>query len=235
MLEFNFTEEELSRTRESMLEYFWGEICIRKLKEELCESTLEFRVKSLFEKFFSYDSQGLPRIWTVHYDMDTLFKDAVSNALEALFLFSKLSFNSPRKDLYPSNIIKGDCNVLVVEHVFLADIRLLKLKTSVEKKMQSIFIDAKRSVLSNSSRIPPWILILLLILGWNELKLILSSPILLIGVLLLGSVFYFLYSVNLLPVVVDYIVRIFHEGKRSVIQGLKIILDDSGRAPGPHP
>lgn len=61
-----------------------------------------------------------------------------------------------------------------------------------------IYIDAKRSVITNVTRIPLYFYVLLLALGWNEIVMIMRNPLYFFFVFLLILIFYILYSLNLI-------------------------------------
>lgn len=60
-----------------------------------------------------------------------------------------------------------------------------------------MFLDAKRSLVSGSGSIPVWVIILLIILGWNEFIAIISSPIYLLLSMILVSALFIIYHLHL--------------------------------------
>ena len=60
-----------------------------------------------------------------------------------------------------------------------------------------MFLDAKRSLVSGSNSIPAWVIILLVILGWNEFVAILSSPLYHFLTLTLLSTLFIIHHLNL--------------------------------------
>jgi protein SEY1 len=60
----------------------------------------------------------------------------------------------------------------------------------IKRDAEAMFLDAKRALVSGSGSIPIWIIILLIVLGWNEFIAIISSPIyLLLSLIIISSLF----------------------------------------------
>ena len=60
-----------------------------------------------------------------------------------------------------------------------------------------LFLDAKRSIVTTTAKIPYWVMVLLVLLGWNEFLAIITSPVYLIIFVLFGSIAYIVYALNL--------------------------------------
>lgn len=57
-----------------------------------------------------------------------------------------------------------------------------------------MFLEAKRSLVSGSTSIPIWVVILLIVLGWNEFVTIISSPLyLFVALIFISSIFVIQY------------------------------------------
>lgn len=50
------------------------------------------------------------------------------------------------------------------------------MKESIKRETEHMFLEAKRSLVAGSTSIPIWVVILLVVLGWNEFITIISSP-----------------------------------------------------------
>lgn len=72
-----------------------------------------------------------------------------------------------------------------------------ELKDNIKREAETMFLDAKRSLVSGSSSIPAWIIILLIILGWNEFVAIISSPLYLFLTLTFLSALFIIHHLNL--------------------------------------
>jgi hypothetical protein len=81
----------------------------------------------------------------------------------------------------------------------LDDDAVKDIRRRIEKQVERRFIEAKRSAVSSQSRIPSWVYLLLLVLGWNEIMTILKSPMYLLLFLLLCGAFAAFKIFNLQP------------------------------------
>lgn len=52
-----------------------------------------------------------------------------------------------------------------------------KLQKQLLRDFESAYIETKRSILQTATHIPSWLIVLLLVLGWNEFMTILRSPL----------------------------------------------------------
>lgn len=71
------------------------------------------------------------------------------------------------------------------------------LKEDIKREAEIMFLDAKRSLVYGSNSIPAWVIVLLIILGWNEFVAIISSPLYLFLTLLLLSSLFIIHHLNL--------------------------------------
>lgn len=59
----------------------------------------------------------------------------------------------------------------------------------LEKLFERRYVEAKKSAVASQTRIPPWVFLLLLILGWNEIMTILTTPLyLFFAIVILGAI-----------------------------------------------
>jgi protein SEY1 len=75
--------------------------------------------------------------------------------------------------------------------------RLKILTEKFRRETDRIFLDAKRSMLQTTAKIPPWLIVALIVLGWNEFMALLSSPLYLLIALTVGTLAYVVYVLNL--------------------------------------
>ncbi|PJF20174.1 Protein SEY1 [Paramicrosporidium saccamoebae] len=115
------------------------------------------------------------------------------------------------------NGVFGSNEVLHLVDLIIAQISLMNksssthVPTAVDKQLQRRYIDAKRSALSTNTHIPPWVFLLLLVLGWNEIMSILTSPLYFLLFLVICAVFVTVRTFNLTPYIgmgLDYMMRI---------------------------
>jgi protein SEY1 len=221
---FDISENECAVWKEKLLGVFFTTFLV-KLNEQSNDSAVESRLKNYFESRFCYNDSGVPRVWTVFNDMESIYKTAISETMVKLDCFSKLQFTDLKLQLYPRSKVSQEKSF---EVILIPDLRLIKIRKSVEEKCQRIYLDAKRSTVALAHRIPPWFYALLLVLGWNELTAILSSPFLLMTSLLFGLLTFILYSMNLLPVVVSTFFYFANQVQQTVWASLTPLLHQRG-------
>ena len=69
------------------------------------------------------------------------------------------------------------------------------------REIERLFIEAKRSVVRTTARIPTWLIVLLVVLGWNEFVTIFTSPMYLFMVLFVGAVSFVVHQLGMTQVV----------------------------------
>lgn len=47
-----------------------------KIDEQCSDSTMLYRLRSIFEDKFRYDSKGIPRVWKPEDDVESIYSDA---------------------------------------------------------------------------------------------------------------------------------------------------------------
>ncbi|KAJ1960884.1 Dynamin-like GTPase that mediates homotypic ER fusion [Dispira parvispora] len=60
-----------------------------------------------------------------------------------------------------------------------------------------MYLEAKRSVVATTARTPYWVIIMLIMLGWNEFVTVITSPVYLILLITFGTVGYVIHMLNL--------------------------------------
>lgn len=73
--------------------------------------------------------------------------------------------------------------------VILDQDKLPEMIDHLNKDFELTFLETKRSLISQATTIPPWIYVLLLILGWNEFMAIIRSPLYLMLFILVLSTY----------------------------------------------
>lgn len=72
------------------------------------------------------------------------------------------------------------------------------IESRFKREADALFLDAKRSVVATTAKVPYWVLILILVLGWNEILYVLTSPLTMVLAVLGGGAFYAVYVTNLI-------------------------------------
>ncbi|RUS17580.1 RHD3/Sey1 [Endogone sp. FLAS-F59071] len=66
-----------------------------------------------------------------------------------------------------------------------------------KRESDAFYLEAKRSTVMTTAKVPYWLLVLLIILGWNEALTIVTSPIYFMLFAVFGSLGYIVYLLNL--------------------------------------
>ena len=81
--------------------------------------------------------------------------------------------------------------------VVLSEAKQIDMINRFKRESDAFYLEAKRSVVSTTAKIPPWVIVIMIALGWNEFMAILKSPIYLVLFILCVSVGYVVYALNL--------------------------------------
>jgi hypothetical protein len=179
---FQLSAEQLVSVQSELLNHY-ADYFVRRVREELTDTLVLIRLRKKFERLFKYDAKGLPRLWQPGDDMDTPFKHSVETCLHLLTLLSKLDPTLLSDPVY-------FCPAKHAALSFISESRRTSLAQQFSREAESVFIDAKRSLTPTLTNIPPWLILLLVVLGWNEFMAILSSPLYLLLFVLACAVFY---------------------------------------------
>lgn len=197
------------------------ETFIRKMKEDFSEQMAVLKLRDLLEERFRYDQEGLPKVWKPSDDIDTHFrrsKDEVHQLLPVLCRIDLSTFFDRIDELFPSDYSYHSHLPL------LSSSQQSRALSRFKKEADALYLEAKRSVIITTSRIPYWIFIVIAVLGWNEFFTILTSPIYLIFFAFLSIAGYFLYLTNLwvpfYAVMNSYMDDLKDKGKAAVIDAL---------------
>lgn len=165
------------------------------------------RLRDRFEEVFKYTRDGLPMVWAPGDDISSHAVKARAAALELIPRYKCAIINDEGEILScPENVqafltAKGD------EVPDFDELLTQSQISDIEKRFQRLadsgFIEAKRSVMQMNTRIPTYILVLLVVLGWNEFMIVVRNPFILALGLLLAGAWYILYTLRLTAPALD--------------------------------
>lgn len=200
------------------------EVLIRKIKEEVAsDAMLLSKLRQRLEENFRYDADGLPRVWKPEDDIDAHFKLGKSQALELLPLLSRIDIS---KDPVGFDCFFSDAtrHLDFKKTLTLASPgKLADLETRFKRESDALYLEAKRSIVATTAKVPYWVLGLLLVLGWNEIIYVFSSPFMVMFGILGAAGLYSIYSLNLMGPMANIFDTIGNEIYRQVA----LALDDS--------
>ncbi|KAJ3115734.1 Dynamin-like GTPase that mediates homotypic ER fusion [Physocladia obscura] len=169
---FEASAEELELWKSTLRWQTWTSL-LETLKKETADDAILARLKGIFDNKFRYDEQGIPRLWNLDDPIDSYFASATEDAEKALSIFAKLDV--PLK-LIGDNIIDDQRFDPACVTIIPAN-RLQNIRERFKRDAQTLFVEAKRSMVVTTAKIPPWFIALTLVLGWNEFMMVLFNPV----------------------------------------------------------
>jgi hypothetical protein len=80
----------------------------------------------------------------------------------------------------------------------LSETRQQELATQFKRKADASYVEAKRSVVATQAKIPKWVGVALVLLGWNEFRTVITNPLYLSVTMMLGVPLAALWYMNML-------------------------------------
>lgn len=200
------------------------------IHEYLREENVVAVLKRQFDDAFAYDKDGVPRTWKNETEISLAYREATEFSLGTLPLFSIAKLSNGTEIIPDIPVTDEDDEDEEEPHTFahlLNSTDQLKIKKSFLKQAEISYRDANRSIVSNIARIPPFMYVLLIVLGWNEFMAVVRNPLLLMLVLLIGVAVIFIHSMNLWGPV-NTATNIFIGQAKSSLRN--ILLDEPGPA-----
>ncbi|UKZ82099.1 Dynamin-like GTPase that mediates homotypic ER fusion [Trichoderma virens FT-333] len=208
-----------------------------KIEEEVMEGNILLKLRENFEDKFRYDDAGVPRIWRPTDDIEGIYTKARESTLTLIPLLSKfklLSSNgSPdligfigaqpsgveagdEEDLTPiGGVDEEDGKSLEEEMTMLSENKRQDLVVRFKKTADGVYVEAKRSAIGGMTQVPWYFYVLLLVLGWNEIWMVLRNPLMFILLILISGGTYTAWYLNLLGPMMQM-------GNAAVNQGMDI-------------
>ncbi|KAL6790059.1 root hair defective 3 GTP-binding protein [Trichoderma sp. SZMC 28012] len=208
-----------------------------KIEEEVMEGNILLKLRENFEDKFRYDDAGVPRIWRPTDDIEGIYTKARESTLTLIPLLSKFKLlaNNASPDLIgfigvqPAGVEAGDEEDLAPiggvdeeegksleeEMTVLSENKRQDLVVRFKKTADGVYVEAKRSAIGGMTQVPWYFYVLLLVLGWNEIWMVLRNPLMFILLILLGGGTYTAWYLNLLGPMMQM-------GNAAVNQGMDI-------------
>lgn len=202
---YNCKETEIENTIVEIRKEAWA-IFMNLIAEETTDNLILVRLREKFEEIFRYDKNGLPRIWGSSDDIDSCFNKAKEEALLLITLYSFIDASEQK-----IREVTGIDELQKKDLVIIDDIHVKQILSKFIREIELQFIDAKRSIVRTTSKVPTWFIVLTIVLGYNEFVSLIKNPLYLIIGVVLAVTFYVLYSTNLI---------------KPVIRISKVVIDD---------
>ena len=154
----------------------------------------------MFEKDFKTDpASKMPRIWSTSDDIDSEYLRALTNGLAIVdavssfdaYEFENMFFESPNGNNSNST---GSSEAI---KDFMTSTKAKTIAERFKKHAEAVFVETKRALPTAKTHIPPWILVLLLVLGWREILAVLKNPLYLFFFALVSMVGYLVFFLGL--------------------------------------
>lgn len=194
-------EAEVESVVEDELKPDCYEMALKLVKELIgSSSTFLLRVTKAFDDAFRFDDRGVPRVFGPDEDIEALFvlaREEGEKVIERLSVI-KLGGELPRLRESAREINKEDVNAVAFETHDQTDLR-----EKLRRQAGAVFMEAKRAqeAAKVRTKVPIWLFALLVILGWNEIMMVLRNPwLLLLTMLVVPALYvgYFLDGANML-------------------------------------
>ncbi|KAJ3047036.1 Dynamin-like GTPase that mediates homotypic ER fusion [Rhizophlyctis rosea] len=189
----------------------------KTIRQEVGDAQMAERLRARFEGVFRYDDKGLPRVWTPGDDMDGQFAKAREEADKLAIRFTKFDVPLTSLDEDITHDERFDQDSLIV----ISPSKLQLLRDKFRRDADLLFVEAKRSIVTTTAKVPPWMVVLACLLGWNEFVAVLSNPIMFMGLMFVGLATYITWYVGMLGPVVRGAKVVAGEGLRQTAGALK--------------
>lgn len=191
-------------------------------------------LRDRFEDVFRYDAEGSPRLWKTEEEIDGAFRVAKEHALEVFEVLS-LAVTSDNVEIIPDVPMaeeeSGEDNEIYRDNegVFhsrrfahiLTELQKENVLDQFRRQINITVLDSKRSIITTRTHIPPWIYVLLAVLGWNEFVAVIRNPLFVTLTLILGATFFVIHKFGLWGPVVNVVQSAVGETRTAIKDKLR--------------
>ena len=200
----------------------------------LKEDTVVNILRDRFENSFRFSSDDTPILWKNEHQIDEHFRVAKEHALEVLNVLC-IAKTKENVEIVPDVDIseieyEDDSGVYHMDRFahILNELQKEKILRQFRRQINLSVVDAKRSIITTTTRVPIWMYFLLVVLGWNEFMLIIKNPLLVTLILISLVGIYFLHKFDMWAPVITVAKTAVGEVKSTVKSKLRdFVLDDN--------
>ncbi|KAJ1666874.1 Dynamin-like GTPase that mediates homotypic ER fusion [Coemansia sp. RSA 1813] len=171
------------------------------LREEVGDQMVLLKLRNVLEDRFRYDENGLPRVWKPSDDIDAQFAMARGVAQALLPKYSKMDpsslSKSPRMSGWGSLQFFPPGFEIDSTLTLISPARQRELAKRFGREADALYLEAKRAMVTTQNHVPIWVMVLLVLLGWNEAMTILFNPLYLILTALVGGAAVVIHNLGL--------------------------------------
>lgn len=194
------SESEQEEAIEGMIKPACHELAVKVIRETIGSSNhLLMRMTKRFDDAFRFDERGVPRHFGPTEDVEALFVAARDEAEGLVDVLAEVRLQGVITEIRDSvkKARAREAGEATSEVVLSAEMRT-ELREKLKRQAGAVFIEVKRAqeAARVTSKVPVWLMVLLLMLGWNEFVAVVSSPILLFLSVVLLPVIYVAYVVD---------------------------------------
>ncbi|KAI8997170.1 RHD3/Sey1 [Pilobolus umbonatus] len=220
---FDSSPKEIERSLTDLKRQTWI-VLRKKIEEELVDNLLLLKLRTMFEEKFRYDDKGIPRVWKPQDDIDSYFKKSREETLTLIKLFSKIDTSDEDElDVESNDDFDFDDSLTI-----LSEAKQIDISNRFKRESDAFYLEAKRSVVATTAKIPSWVIVMMIILGWNEFMTILKSPIYLFLFIICVIVGYLLYALNLWGPAERIVTTIFNEASKMAKEKIADTMNTTG-------
>ncbi|KAF8923929.1 RHD3/Sey1 [Dissophora ornata] len=227
---FDLNETEQAEMTVNLRRQAWV-LLTKKVQEESMDGMMLLKLRNRFEEKFRYDDHGLPRVWKPDDDIDTPFRKARDETVELVPLFAKINTLDPVKgeafELEPAEDFDFAQSLKV-----LSETRQQEITTKFKRESDAFYLEAKRSVVATQAKVPYWVGVALIILGWNEFIAIIKNPLYLLVVTMVGVPMAAMWYLEMLGLVETVAWKAYDQGYKFAMDKLKEAMENSGNNAG---
>ncbi|KAF9202318.1 Dynamin-like GTPase that mediates homotypic ER fusion [Haplosporangium sp. Z 27] len=229
---FDLDQKEQAELTVNLRRQAWV-ILTKKIQEESVDGMMLLKLRNRFEEKFRYDEHGLPRVWKPDDDIDTPFRKARDETVELVPLFATINTTDPAKgekfELEPSDDFDFDQSLKV-----LSESRQQEITTKFKRESDAFYLEAKRSVVSTQAKVPYWVGVALIFLGWNEFMAVITNPLYLMVVAMVGIPMAAMWYLEMLGLVETIAWKVYEQGSKMAVEKLRETLDKNKDAKPPQ-
>lgn len=185
------------------------------------------RMMKRFDDSFRFDERGVPRHFGPSEDIEAIFVVAREKGEELVDLLGEIRLGGTLASCRSSARQIDD---ELSQPVILPAHSRVELREKLKRQAGAVFMEAKRAqeAAKITSKVPMWMIGLLVILGWNELMAVLRNPVLLLLTVVIVPVMYVGYSMEAQMVLVPAI----RASLRPVLEQVQSFVEEGGQGGG---
>ncbi|KAF9909033.1 Dynamin-like GTPase that mediates homotypic ER fusion [Lobosporangium transversale] len=227
---FDLNEHEQAELTLNLRRQAWV-LLTKKVQEESADGMMLLKLRNRFEEKFRYDDHGLPRVWKPDDDIDTPFRKARDETVELVPLFAKINTLDPIKgekiELEATDDFDFDQSLKV-----LSESRQQEITNKFKRESDAFYLEAKRSVVATQAKLPYWVGVALVILGWNEFIAVIKNPLYLMVLAMVGVPMAAMWYLDMLGLVETVAWKVYDQGYKIAMDKLREAMDKSHEGQG---